>query len=68
MPRDAAVGCILRDTPVHAAAVLAMFASDHCLVALNPFYPDAPLIADIQKLRPPAVLASAQDWGRSGSN
>ena len=64
--KDAAVGCILRNTPMHAGVVLAMFASDHCLVTLNPFYPDATLIADIKKIRPPAVLGSPQDWARPG--
>jgi len=63
---NAAVGCVLRNTPEHAGAVLAMFASDRCLVTLNPFYPDATLVADIRKIRPPFLLAASQDWAPPG--
>jgi len=61
---DGAVGCILRNTPKHAGLILSVVASDRCLITLNPFYPDDTLAADIRKLRPPVIAASAQDWRR----
>ena len=62
--KDVAVGCILRNTPVHAGMILSIVASDRCLITLNPFYPDETLAADIRKIRPPVLIGSAQDWRR----
>tara|TARA_A100001037_G_scaffold280452_1_gene283226 strand:+ start:2254 stop:3774 length:1521 start_codon:yes stop_codon:yes gene_type:complete len=60
----APVGAVLRNTPNHAALILSLVASDRCLVTLNPFYPDETLAEDIRNLRPPVIVASAEDWRR----
>ncbi|MDB5430164.1 MAG: long-chain fatty acid--CoA ligase [Caulobacter sp.] len=48
------------------AALFSIVATDRCLVTVNPFYPEATLVADITALKPPVVVAEAQDWDRPG--
>lgn len=58
------VGCILRNLPETAATLLALVASDRCVVTLNPSLPDDRLASDILTLKAPAVIAFAADWAR----
>jgi long-chain acyl-CoA synthetase len=60
---DAAIGCALRNHPLHVAALIGIVA-DRCLVTLNALLPDEKLAADIVAARPPAVVATARDWER----
>lgn len=66
LPRDARVGVMLRNRPGHIGALLAVLSSDRCLVTLNPVLPDARLIADIEVLGLPAVIADEGDLARAG--
>lgn len=59
------VGCVMRNRPQVAAAILELVCSDRCVVTLNPMLPDARLAADIGTLAPPVVLALRQDWDRA---
>ncbi|GAC1579411.1 MAG: hypothetical protein NVS3B27_23330 [Novosphingobium sp.] len=66
LPREARVGVMLRNRPGHVAAMLAVLASDRCLVTLNPLLPDARLQADIEGLNLPAIIADEGDLARPG--
>ncbi|MDE2570835.1 MAG: AMP-binding protein [Sphingomonadales bacterium] len=66
LPQDARVGIMLRNRPGHVAAILAVLATDRCLVSLNPILPDAKLFADIEGLRLPAIIADETDVARPG--
>jgi long-chain acyl-CoA synthetase len=58
------VGCVLRNTPDHVAALIGLVTGERCMVTLNALLPDEKLAADICAVRPPVVLAAAQDWKR----
>ena len=58
------VGAVLRNHPLTAAALLGVVTTDRCVVTLNPSLPDERLAEDILTLRPPVVVALAQDWAR----
>ena len=60
----ARIGGLLRNRPEMAAAMIGLFASDRCLVTLNPSLPDDSLAADICRLRPGALFGLAEDWAR----
>ena len=66
LPADARVGVMLRNRPGHIAAILAVLATDRCLVTLNPILPDAKLFADIEGLGLPLVIADESDVARPG--
>jgi long-chain acyl-CoA synthetase len=66
LPDDARVGVMLRNRPGHIAAIVAVLSSDRCLVTLNPILPDAKLLADVEGLALPVVIADATDLARSG--
>lgn len=66
LPAEARVGILLRNRPGHIAAILAVLATDRCLVSLNPILPDARLYADIQGLGLPAIIADESDLARPG--
>lgn len=66
LPAEARVGILLRNRPGHIAAILAVLASDRCLVSLNPVLPDAKLFADLEGLGLPAIIADESDLERSG--
>ncbi|WP_226018995.1 class I adenylate-forming enzyme family protein [Novosphingobium sp. FKTRR1] len=66
LPAEARVGILLRNRPGHIAAILAVLASDRCLVSLNPVLPDAKLFGDIEGLGLPAIIADESDLERSG--
>ncbi|MBV9509417.1 MAG: long-chain fatty acid--CoA ligase, partial [Caulobacteraceae bacterium] len=58
------IGGVMRNRPETAAMMLALLTSDRCVVTLNPSLPDDRLAGDILALKPPAVIAFAQDWAR----
>jgi acyl-coenzyme A synthetase/AMP-(fatty) acid ligase len=60
----AAIGCALRNWPVHAAAMIGVVAGERCLITFNALTPDDKLAADIAAARAPVVVAAAQDWER----
>lgn len=60
----ARVGCVMRNHPELAAALLRIVASERCVVSFNPSMPDARFTDDLLKARPPAIVALAQDWER----
>lgn len=64
LPAEARVGVLLRNRPGHIAAILAVLATDRCLVTLNPVLPDAKLFADIEGLGLPLVIADESDAAR----
>ena len=66
LPTDARVGVLLRNRPGHIAAILAVLASDRCLVTLNPILPEVKLFADIERLGLPLVIADESDAARPG--
>lgn len=66
LPPEARVGVLLRNRPGHIAAVLAVLATDRCLVSLNPILPDGKLFDDIARLGLPAIIADESDIGRPG--
>jgi long-chain acyl-CoA synthetase len=66
LPPEARVGILLRNRPGHIAAILAVLATDRCLVSLNPVLPDAKLFADIAGLGLPAIITDESDVARSG--
>ena len=66
LPRDARVGIMLRNRPAHVAAIVAVLASDRCLVSLNPILPDTRLFGDVAALSLPAIIADEEDAARPG--
>ncbi|ODT88321.1 long-chain fatty acid--CoA ligase [Phenylobacterium sp. SCN 70-31] len=66
VPTSQAVGCAIRNSGEHAAAIIAFLAGDHSLLTINPLFPDETLAADLAKLRPAVVIADGQDWDRAG--
>ena len=66
LPEDARVGVMLRNRPGHVAAIIAVLSTDRCLVTLNPVLPEARLIADVEALGLPVVIADATDIARPG--
>jgi len=60
----AAVGCALRNAPLHAAAMIGVVAGGRCLVTFNALTPDDKLAADVAAARAPVMVAAAEDWSR----
>src|SRR5688500_18459664 len=58
-------GMMLRKRPECIAPVLDAVIGGHCLVTINPSYPDNRLIEDIRALRTPLLVASTMDWSRT---
>ncbi|MGQ5700550.1 class I adenylate-forming enzyme family protein [Sandaracinobacteroides sp. A072] len=63
---EARVGVMLRNRPGHVAVILAVLATDRCLVTLNPMLPDDRLFDDIRGLGLPVVIADEGDIARPG--
>ncbi|MEY2927288.1 MAG: hypothetical protein RL367_1765, partial [Pseudomonadota bacterium] len=64
LPAQARVGVMLRNRPGHLAAIIAVLASDRCLVSLNPALPDDRLAADIAGLGLTVIIADTTDTVR----
>lgn len=62
----AEVGVVVRNTPGHLAAAVAVLATNRCLVTISPLLADAALVDDLRQLDVPVVLATAADWDRPG--
>lgn len=60
----AQVGSVLRNSPVHLALLLVNVTKNRCITTFNPFQPDDKIAADIERIRPPVVVASTEDWAR----
>jgi acyl-coenzyme A synthetase/AMP-(fatty) acid ligase len=58
----APIALLLRNRPEMVAAVLATVVSDRCIVCVNPLQGDAKLATDLESLRAPVLLATAEDW------
>jgi long-chain acyl-CoA synthetase len=57
-----AVGIVLRNSPEALAALLAVISTGRAVLSLSPIQPAAALRADVEALRPPAVVAGRSDW------
>lgn len=57
-----AVGIVLRNSPEAEAALLAIISTGRAVLSLSPIQPQAALRADVETLRPPAVIAGRPDW------
>ncbi|AXE63650.1 hypothetical protein BBF93_04995 [Hyphomonas sp. CACIAM 19H1] len=64
VPAGGRVGVFLHNRPGHIAAILAVLATDRCLVTLNPIYPDAVLAGDVEALGAPVVIGEPSDLSR----
>ena len=58
----APIGLLLRNRPEMFAAILASIANERCIVCVNPMQSDERLAADLESLRVPALIATADDW------
>ncbi len=59
------VGIFMRNRPGPVAALAVVLATRRPLVVLNPAMPDATVGNDISALKPAAVVADPEDWGRA---
>ncbi|MGH3556157.1 MAG: AMP-binding protein [Mycobacterium sp.] len=59
------VGVYMRNRPGPVAALAVLLATRRPLVVLNPALPEATVGHDVGTLRPAAVLADPEDWGRA---
>jgi acyl-CoA synthetase (AMP-forming)/AMP-acid ligase II len=64
VPAGGRVGVFLHNRPGHVAAILAVLATDRCLVTLNPIYPDTVLAVDVETLGAPVIIGEASDLSR----
>lgn len=62
----ARVGIVLDSRPEHVAALVAVLASNRCVVTLSPLQPAARLAADIARNELPVVVAGADILAREG--
>jgi acyl-CoA synthetase (AMP-forming)/AMP-acid ligase II len=62
----ARIGVVLENRPEHVAAVVAVLASDRCVVTLSPLQPPERLAADVGRSAPPVLLASPEVLARPG--
>ena len=58
------VGCVLRNAPEHVTALIGLVTANRCMITLNGLLPEEQLAADVVAMRPPVVIAAAQDWAR----
>lgn len=58
----ARVGCVMRNRPGTAAAIVSLIVSGRCIVTLNPMYRAERLRDDVVSLAPDAVVAMEEDW------
>jgi long-chain acyl-CoA synthetase len=59
------VGILMRNRPGPVVALAVVLATRRPLVVLNPAMPDATVGNDISALKPAAVVADPEDWGRA---
>lgn len=58
------VGIVLRNCPEAVAALLTVVSSRDVVLSLNPIQPLSELVADVEFLRPPVIVAARQDWSK----
>ncbi len=56
------VGIVLRNSPPHAAAIIATLGTGRCLVTMSAFHGAVALVEDVVELRPSVIAASTEDW------
>lgn len=61
------VGIVLENRPEHVAAVIAVLATDRCLVTLSGLQPPERLAGDVERSQVPVVVATADALERTGS-
>jgi long-chain acyl-CoA synthetase len=66
VPFAGPVGLVLRNDPAMVAAVLGTLMAGRCVVTVSPHQGDDALVAELENLRVPAVVALPHDWERSG--
>ena len=62
VPRDAAVGLVIRNRPLQAAAMLGLIAGGYSYTSIYAFQSPAMLARDVAETRFAAVVADAEDW------
>lgn len=58
----ARVAVALRNRPQHVATVIALLATERCVVTINPFSSGAKVANDLATAAAPVLVADAQDW------
>jgi acyl-coenzyme A synthetase/AMP-(fatty) acid ligase len=66
LAEGAAIAVMIRNHPQSVAAIVSIWGSRRCVVILNALAPDERIAADLERLRPPLVLAERADWARPG--
>jgi acyl-coenzyme A synthetase/AMP-(fatty) acid ligase len=61
------VGIVLENRPEHVAAVIAVLATDRCLVTLSGLQPPERLASDVERSQVPVVVATADALERASS-
>ena len=60
------IGVVTRNRPGQVAAIQALLSSRRCVVPISSIASDELVMADIEHLGVPAVIASDEDWARPG--
>lgn len=58
----ARVAVALRNRPQHVSAVIALLATERCIVTINPFSSGAKVASDLATAAAPVLVADEQDW------
>jgi acyl-CoA synthetase (AMP-forming)/AMP-acid ligase II len=58
----ARVAVALRNRPQHVATVVALLATERCVVTINPFSSGAKVASDLAAAAAPVLVADEQDW------
>ena len=61
---DGRVGILIRNRPGQLFGILAVLATDRCLVTLSPLLPDDKMANDIEAVRAPVIIGEAEDLAR----
>ena len=62
----ARIGLVLENRPEHVGLIIALLASDRCIVTLSPLQPPERLAADIGRSEVPVVVATPEALAREG--
>jgi len=60
------VGLVMRNRAGHIATIANTLIRNRCIEPYSSISPDAVLIEEIQRHRPPVLVADAEDWDRQG--
>lgn len=64
--RGSRIGVVLENSPEHVATLMALLATERCLVTLSPMQPAERLVSDIAHSGAPVVVASPEVFDRPG--